>query len=162
MQGQRLRRHRRVEGGAPGWSMRDTLRRQVRREPGQHLRFHGRLEDRTDGRVMVLVAHADDESVAYGALLQRMREAVVVIATDGAPQDSYFWGRFGSGEAMGGASGGGSAGDGAGRGARAGAAGGRGRAAGGSAAVSESGGGLWAAGEAGRAGEAGGDCHAGI
>ena len=50
------------------------------------------------GRVLVLVAHADDESVGYGALLQKMREAVVVIATDGAPRDEYFWGRFGSRE----------------------------------------------------------------
>jgi len=39
------------------------------------------------GRVLVLVAHADDESVAYGALMQKMREAVVVIATDGTPRD---------------------------------------------------------------------------
>jgi len=50
------------------------------------------------GRVLVLVAHADDESVGYGALLQRMREAVVVIATDCAPRDKYFWERFGSRE----------------------------------------------------------------
>jgi len=50
------------------------------------------------GRVLVLVAHADDESVAYGGLLQKMREAVVVIATDGAPRDEYFWGRYGSRE----------------------------------------------------------------
>ena len=51
------------------------------------------------GRVLVLVAHADDESVGYGGLLQKMREAVVVIATDGAPRDEYFWGRYGSREA---------------------------------------------------------------
>jgi len=51
------------------------------------------------GRVLVLVAHPDDESVAYGALLQKMREPVVVIATDGAPRDEYFWARFGSREA---------------------------------------------------------------
>ena len=51
------------------------------------------------GRVLVLVAHADDESVGYGALLQKMREAVVVISTDGTPRDEYFWGRFGSREA---------------------------------------------------------------
>ena len=51
------------------------------------------------GRVLVLVAHADDECVGYGALLQKMREAVVVIATDCAPRDKYFWGRFGSREA---------------------------------------------------------------
>jgi N-acetylglucosamine malate deacetylase 2 len=50
------------------------------------------------GRVLVLVAHADDECVGYGALLQKMREAVVVIATDGAPRDEYFWGRYGSRE----------------------------------------------------------------
>jgi LmbE family N-acetylglucosaminyl deacetylase len=50
------------------------------------------------GRVLVLVAHADDECVGYGALLQTMREAVVVIATDGAPRDEYFWGRYGSRE----------------------------------------------------------------
>ena len=50
------------------------------------------------GRVLVLVAHADDESVGYGGLLQKMREAVVVIATDGAPRDEYFWGRYGSRE----------------------------------------------------------------
>ena len=52
------------------------------------------------GRVLVLVAHADDESVGYGALLQKMREAVVVIATDCAPRDEYFWGRFGSRESV--------------------------------------------------------------
>jgi LmbE family N-acetylglucosaminyl deacetylase len=51
------------------------------------------------GRVMVLVAHADDESVGYGALLQKMREPMVVIATDGSPRDEYFWRRFGSREA---------------------------------------------------------------
>jgi N-acetylglucosamine malate deacetylase 2 len=51
------------------------------------------------GRVLVLVAHADDEYVAYGALLQKMREPMLVIATDGAPRDEYFWGRYGSREA---------------------------------------------------------------
>jgi LmbE family N-acetylglucosaminyl deacetylase len=49
--------------------------------------------------MLVLVAHADDESVGYGALLQKMRQPTVVIATDCAPRDSYFWGRFGSREA---------------------------------------------------------------
>ncbi len=51
------------------------------------------------GRVLVLVAHADDECVGFGALLTRMREACVVIATDGAPRDEYFWRRFGSRDA---------------------------------------------------------------
>ena len=51
------------------------------------------------GRVLVLVAHADDECVGYGALLQKMRAPVLVIATDGAPRDEYFWRRYGSREA---------------------------------------------------------------
>jgi LmbE family N-acetylglucosaminyl deacetylase len=51
------------------------------------------------GRVLVLVAHADDESVGYGALLQKMSEAIVVIATDGSPIDRFFWDKFGSREA---------------------------------------------------------------
>jgi LmbE family N-acetylglucosaminyl deacetylase len=59
----------------------------------------GNCKRELGGRVLVLVAHADDESVCYGALLPRMREAVVVIATDGAPRDEYFWRRFGSREA---------------------------------------------------------------
>lgn len=50
------------------------------------------------GKVLVLVAHADDESVGYGALLQRMRESVVVIATNCAPRDQFFWHRHGSRE----------------------------------------------------------------
>ena len=48
------------------------------------------------GRTLVLVAHPDDEAVGCGALLQRMREPEVVFLTDGAPEDAYFWGRFGS------------------------------------------------------------------
>ncbi len=52
----------------------------------------GQLLDRT----LVLVAHPDDEAVGCGILLQRMHEAAVVFATDGAPEDPYFWGRFGS------------------------------------------------------------------
>ncbi len=59
----------------------------------------GDWERELTGRVLVLVAHADDESVGYGALLLRMREAMVVIATDGSPRDEYFWGQFGSREA---------------------------------------------------------------
>lgn len=48
------------------------------------------------GRTLVLVAHPDDEAVGCGALLQRMCEPAVVFLTDGSPEDSYFWGRFGS------------------------------------------------------------------
>ncbi len=48
------------------------------------------------GRTLVLVAHPDDEAVGCGALLQRMKEPAVIFATDGAPQDEFFWGKFGS------------------------------------------------------------------
>jgi LmbE family N-acetylglucosaminyl deacetylase len=50
------------------------------------------------GRTLVLVAHPDDESITCGALLQRMRDPRVIFATDGGPQDEYFWGKYGSRE----------------------------------------------------------------
>jgi LmbE family N-acetylglucosaminyl deacetylase len=50
-------------------------------------------------RPLVLIAHPDDEAIACGALLQRMREPLVVVATDGAPRDDYFWRRHGSRQA---------------------------------------------------------------
>jgi LmbE family N-acetylglucosaminyl deacetylase len=50
-------------------------------------------------RTLVLIAHADDEVIGCGALLQRMKTPVVVLATDGAPRDDYFWRRHGSREA---------------------------------------------------------------
>jgi LmbE family N-acetylglucosaminyl deacetylase len=49
-------------------------------------------------RTLILIAHPDDETISCGALLQRMREPIVVYATDGGPQDEYFWGRYGSRE----------------------------------------------------------------
>jgi LmbE family N-acetylglucosaminyl deacetylase len=48
------------------------------------------------GRTLVLVAHPDDEAAGCGVLLQRMRDPLVVFATDGAPRDDYFWRQFGS------------------------------------------------------------------
>jgi LmbE family N-acetylglucosaminyl deacetylase len=51
------------------------------------------------GRTLVLVAHPDDECIAFGALLQRIREPIVVFATNGSPQDPYFWQQYGSREA---------------------------------------------------------------
>jgi N-acetylglucosamine malate deacetylase 2 len=50
-------------------------------------------------RTLVLVAHPDDECIAFGAVLQRMREPVVVFATNGSPRDPYFWQQYGSREA---------------------------------------------------------------
>ncbi len=49
-------------------------------------------------RTLVLVAHPDDEAVGCGVLLQRMRRPGVIFLTDGAPEDQYFWGKFGSRE----------------------------------------------------------------
>jgi N-acetylglucosamine malate deacetylase 2 len=57
----------------------------------------GSLE-RLLGRTMLIVAHPDDETIGCGALLQRMREPVVVFLTDGAPRDPYFWSEYGSRE----------------------------------------------------------------
>ncbi len=51
------------------------------------------------GRTLVIVAHADDEAIACGGLLQRMREPLVLICTDGAPRDRYFWEKYGSRDA---------------------------------------------------------------
>ena len=50
------------------------------------------------GRTLVLVAHPDDEAVGCGILLQRIRHATVVFATNGAPQSDFFWSSYGSRE----------------------------------------------------------------
>lgn len=50
-------------------------------------------------RTLVLVAHPDDECIAFGALLQRMQSPLVVFATNGSPEDPYFWQKYGSREA---------------------------------------------------------------
>ena len=51
------------------------------------------------GKTVVIVAHPDDEAAGCGVLLQRMQDPIVVFATDGAPADSFFWGRYGSRDA---------------------------------------------------------------
>jgi N-acetylglucosamine malate deacetylase 2 len=51
------------------------------------------------GRTLVIVAHPDDECVAFGAVLQRMAGPKIAYCTDGAPLDAYFWQeRYGSRE----------------------------------------------------------------
>lgn len=50
-------------------------------------------------RTLILVAHPDDECIAFGALLQRIREPLMVFATNGSPQDPFFWKKHGSREA---------------------------------------------------------------
>jgi len=51
------------------------------------------------GSNLIIVPHPDDEVIGFGALMQRMRNAVVLFVTDGAPQDPYFWNSYGSREA---------------------------------------------------------------
>ncbi|MBZ5507987.1 MAG: PIG-L family deacetylase [Acidobacteriia bacterium] len=45
--------------------------------------------------LLVVVAHQDDE-IACSVLLQRVREALIVFATDGAPAAEFFWSAYGS------------------------------------------------------------------
>jgi LmbE family N-acetylglucosaminyl deacetylase len=72
-----------------------TLKLQPRSE---HRKIMDWIDDLLE-RTLVLVAHPDDECIAFGALLQRMREPLVVFATDGSPADPYFWQKYGSREA---------------------------------------------------------------
>ncbi len=47
------------------------------------------------GRVLVFVAHPDDETIGCSALLQRATAALVVFAVDGDPPYYGFEGRYG-------------------------------------------------------------------
>jgi len=51
------------------------------------------------GRTLVVVAHPDDEAIGCGVLLQRMRDPLVVFATDGAPRETQWWQKYGSRQA---------------------------------------------------------------
>lgn len=48
------------------------------------------------GNTLALMAHPDDEVIVCGALMQKMRQAVVVFSTDGAPREEGFWRQYGS------------------------------------------------------------------
>ena len=56
------------------------------------------MQDSTDnlGKVLVFVAHPDDETIACSGLLQRAFASLVVFAVDGAPPHYGFEKRFGS------------------------------------------------------------------
>jgi N-acetylglucosamine malate deacetylase 2 len=47
-------------------------------------------------RPLIFVAHPDDETIAFGGLLQRLAESLVVFATDGAPHGYGLEREFGS------------------------------------------------------------------
>lgn len=51
------------------------------------------------GTTLILMAHPDDEIILCGALMQKMKKAVVLFATDGAPRDEHFWRAYGSRQA---------------------------------------------------------------
>ncbi len=42
-------------------------------------------------RLMVLVAHPDDETIGASVLLARFPDSIVIYVTDGAPRDPRFW-----------------------------------------------------------------------
>jgi LmbE family N-acetylglucosaminyl deacetylase len=48
------------------------------------------------GKVLAIVAHPDDETIAFGGMLQRSTASLVIFAVDGAPPNYGFEKRFGS------------------------------------------------------------------
>jgi LmbE family N-acetylglucosaminyl deacetylase len=56
------------------------------------------VNDKTDnfGKILLLVAHPDDETIGCSGLLQRAKSALVVFAVDGAPPHYGFEKKYGS------------------------------------------------------------------
>jgi N-acetylglucosamine malate deacetylase 2 len=59
-------------------------------------RFDLTLNTENLGRILVLAAHPDDETIACAGLLQRAAQSLVVFAVDGAPPHYGFEKKFGS------------------------------------------------------------------
>jgi len=57
---------------------------------------HMNLDADSLGRVLILAAHPDDESISCGGLLQRCSESLILFAVDGAPRGYGFERKFGS------------------------------------------------------------------
>jgi LmbE family N-acetylglucosaminyl deacetylase len=87
-----------VHGGQYNWSSRAAAVTLDRFAKIAHRKIMPWIEDLLE-RTLILVAHPDDECIAFGALLQRIREPLVVFATNGSPADPYFWQKYGSREA---------------------------------------------------------------
>jgi LmbE family N-acetylglucosaminyl deacetylase len=64
-------------------------------EPVMRNIISGDGEGRILLRTLVLIAHPDDETACAG-LLQRLVEPTVVVVTNGAPADQFFWRFYGS------------------------------------------------------------------
>ena len=73
-------------------------RRSVEAESGIEVNRMAWIDELLE-RTLVLVAHPDDECIAFGALLQRVQHPLVVFATKGSPEDPYFWEKYGSRDA---------------------------------------------------------------
>jgi hypothetical protein len=52
--------------------------------------LEGLVESKTiENKVMIVVAHPDDETIGMGAQLRRFNDALLVQLTDGAPRDGH-------------------------------------------------------------------------
>jgi LmbE family N-acetylglucosaminyl deacetylase len=71
-----------------------TLSEQTKQDP--RIRKSRRMPFENLKRVLVFVAHPDDETIGCGALLQRVPSLLVVFAVDGAPPGYGFERKFGS------------------------------------------------------------------